>query len=121
MSATNTFTMEPDGTYSGVHIDTKTPRFLEGETTEQYLKRIRLSQEPRMDVAKERCNNLNVSLDLSGLGLETLPPIPPIVTELNVARNKLTALPLDLPPMLRLLNCCDNDITELPESLPNTL
>jgi hypothetical protein len=59
-------------------------------------------------------------LDLGGLGLETLPPLPDDLIELNVCRNSLTALAATLPPTLSVLNCSQNLLTELPP-LPASL
>jgi len=50
-------------------------------------------------------------LDLSGLQLTSLPPIPPEVTELFCESNFLTSLAL--PAGLRVLNCNHNELTEL--------
>ena len=80
-------------------------------------------------------------LDLSGLGLKILPPLPDGLRMLNCegnlletldglprtlislecGNNRLTALPDTLPPYLYTLNCEDNKLTRLPEVLPDTI
>jgi len=85
------------------------------------------------------------TLDLSGLGLKTLPPLPDGVRILNCSNNlletlgedydslprtiimldcgnnRLTALPDPLPPYLYTLDCENNRLTRLPPVLPNTI
>uniref|UniRef100_A0A6C0HLY0 Uncharacterized protein n=1 Tax=viral metagenome TaxID=1070528 RepID=A0A6C0HLY0_9ZZZZ len=85
------------------------------------------------------------TLDLSGLGLKTLPPLPDGVRILNCSNNlletlgedydslpstiimldcgnnRLTALPDPLPPYLYTLDCEDNKLTRLPAVLPHTI
>ncbi len=75
-----------------------------------------------MEEAIKRVNDwinqqqLNRLLDLSDLGLTTLPPIPSNCENLWCYRNKLTYLP---PlPNCRILYCYDNLLTSLPD-LPN--
>ena len=53
-------------------------------------------------------------LDLSGLGLCELPPIPLSVRRLNVSRNILKRLPTRLPRLLETLLCAHNLLEELP-------
>ncbi len=62
------------------------------------------------------------TLDLSGLGLEILPPeIGALtrLTELNLARNRLTALPPEIGALTRLtkLNLSHNRLTALPPEI----
>jgi Leucine-rich repeat (LRR) protein len=59
-------------------------------------------------------------LDLSSLGLETLPPLPDTVALLLCGNNRLTELP-DLPSSLSELRCSDNQLTRLPAVLPSSL
>jgi hypothetical protein len=59
------------------------------------------------------------NLNLVGLGLTGLPPIPDTVRQLFLANNQLTALPA-LPPNLDHLDCSANQLTTLP-ALPPTL
>lgn len=61
----------------------------------------------------------NPYLKLSGLNLNSLPVLPPHITELNVSLNQLKALP-KLPDELEILNCSQNKLVSLP-SLPNEL
>ena len=85
------------------------------------------------------------TLDLSGLGLKTLPPIPDGVRTLNCennlletlgedydslpstlimlncGNNRLIGLPDPLPPYLYTLDCENNRLTRLPAVLPNTI
>jgi len=58
-------------------------------------------------------------LNLSGLELTELPPLPATVTYLSCYDNQLTSLP-DLPAALTELYCFNNKLTSLPV-LPNTL
>lgn len=58
-------------------------------------------------------------LNLSRLGLVTLPPLPPTVKILHCTSNRLKTLP-PLPEGLEELHCYFNSITELPH-LPTTL
>jgi Leucine-rich repeat (LRR) protein len=84
-------------------------------------------------------------LDLSGLGLKTMPPLPDGLRMLNCennlletlgedydalprtlislecGNNRLTALPDPLPPYLYTLDCESNKLTRLPEVLPDTI
>lgn len=61
------------------------------------------------------------TLDLSGLGLKTLPPIPDGVRTLNCENNLLESLGEDydaLPDTLIMLDCGNNRLTGLPDPLP---
>lgn len=60
-----------------------------------------------------------ISLDLSDLGLSSLPELPTSLQELIISGNKLTILPT-LPPSLLVLKAANNLLTTLPE-LPPTL
>ena len=76
-----------------------------------------------MDEAKRRINECirtgSTSLDLSRLGLTSLPELPDTLTHLDCSYNQLTILP-ELPDTLTILECIYNQLTELPE-LPDTL
>lgn len=61
------------------------------------------------------------ALDLSGLGLTSLPDLPDSVQILNVYDNRLSSLPENLPSSLRILSASNNLLTSLPESLPARL
>lgn len=53
------------------------------------------------------------SLDLSGLGLTSLPDnLPQHITELNASDNKLTLLPENLPPDLRVIELNNNPLPD---------
>lgn len=58
-------------------------------------------------------------LDLSGLGLTSLPPLPGGVTELRAGNNRLRQLP-PLPAGLKHLQVTHNRLAELPERLPDS-
>lgn len=60
-----------------------------------------------------------VSLTCNGLGLDSLPPLPPLLTTLNCASNDLRLLPT-LPIHLQTLYCADNELEALP-TLPSGL
>jgi hypothetical protein len=61
-------------------------------------------------------------LDLSFLGLTSLPPcIPPHISELDVSSNKLRVLPDTLPPFLNDLEASNNKLQELSGGLPKSL
>lgn len=64
-------------------------------------------------------NNVEEQLNLGGLNLKTLPPLPNNVKILNISFNQLRTLPR-LPDSLKLLFCTHNKLTSLP-SLPNSL
>jgi hypothetical protein len=73
-----------------------------------------------MEIALERIRNcVNGKLDLSGLGLTLLPPIPEGIIELNCSSNQLTFLQ-DLPSTLERLYCSNNKLSRLP-ALPPSL
>ena len=74
-----------------------------------------------MQEALQRIRNMGPGgiLDLSDLGLEALPNLPPGVKVLRCSDNRLTQLPR-LPSGLRSLECSHNRLTQLPE-LPSTL
>ncbi len=59
----------------------------------------------------------NQELNLSGLGLTSLPPLPADLKKLNAANNLLSSLPEQLPPLLEL-NVRGNQLRRLPEELP---
>jgi Leucine-rich repeat (LRR) protein len=58
------------------------------------------------------------AIDLSDLGLSTLPPLPAGLIALDVSQNALTALPEHLPRDLQQLDASQNALTALPEHLP---
>jgi len=108
---------------------------------EGYLQALQRIVEWEEEYEEDPENEIDV-LDLSGLGLKILPPLPDEVRILNCddnlietlpdplprsliyldcARNKLTRLPDTLPTYLRALNCSDNALTELPVALPSLL
>lgn len=57
-------------------------------------------------------------LDLHGLALTSLPPLPDWITELDVGGNSLSALPDNLPATLKNLTAGLNELTSLPDRLP---
>jgi Leucine-rich repeat (LRR) protein len=61
------------------------------------------------------------TLDLSGLGLKTLPPLPDELRTLDCEDNLLQALPEPLPRSLLFLECSRNKLTCLPDPLPKHL
>lgn len=85
------------------------------------------------------------ALDLSGLGLKTVPPLPiglrilncennlleslgedydalpDTLISLDCGNNRLTGLPDPLPPYLFTLDCENNRLTRLPAVLPDTI
>jgi Leucine-rich repeat (LRR) protein len=61
------------------------------------------------------------AIDLSDLGLSTLPPLPAGLIALDVSQNALTALPEHLPRDLQQLDVSQNALTALPEHLPRDL
>lgn len=58
-------------------------------------------------------------INVSNMGLTSLPTLPSTLTKLNCSGNQLTSLPV-LPSTLTQLDCSFNEITSLPE-LPSTL
>lgn len=79
-----------------------------------------------MDEAKRRidawkaANDPTKPLQLTGLGLISLPSLPDNLQILMCANNQLTRLPPELPNELLNLQCGNNRLTQLPE-LPDTL
>jgi len=61
----------------------------------------------------------NGYLDLTGLNITSLPPLPPTVTHIEFSSTSNTSLP-ELPPTLRRLDVINMQITSLP-ALPPTL
>lgn len=57
------------------------------------------------------------ALDLAGLSLTCLPPLPEQLKKLNAANNKLVYLPENLPRLVAL-DVSDNALTRLPQALP---
>ena len=57
-------------------------------------------------------------LDLSNLGLKTLPPLPAGLRVLNCSNNLLETLDGLLPRTLIMLDCGNNRLTGLPDPLP---
>ena len=74
-----------------------------------------------MEIALERIANWKEGtiLDLSNLGLTSLPTLPSTLTKLYCHNNQLTSLPT-LPSTLTHLHCSFNQLTSLP-TLPTTL
>lgn len=70
-----------------------------------------------MEEAKRRIAESPRMLDLRGLGLTELPPLPEEVRVLDVAENKLTRLPA-LPATLEILYCEQNLLEQLPPLPP---
>jgi Leucine-rich repeat (LRR) protein len=83
--------------------------------------------------------DVEAMLDLQGLGLDALPPLPLTLRHLNASNNKITTLPKlgkyfltlscsnnalvdlpNLPSSLRVLICNNNNLQQLPP-LPRTL
>ena len=64
-------------------------------------------------------NIQNNELDVGGLNITSLPPLPPTLTHLDVSGTQLTSLPA-LPPTLNSLHAYETNITSLPP-LPPTL
>jgi len=58
-------------------------------------------------------------LDISNMGLTTMPTLPPGLIFLNCSNNRLTSLGT-LPPTLTELDCSNNQLVTLP-TLPSTL
>ena len=63
----------------------------------------------------------NRSLNLSRLGLTSLPEMPDQLQELDVSGNQLTSLPENLPAQLQKLKVSRNRLTSLPKNLPDQL
>lgn len=61
------------------------------------------------------------ALDLSGLGLTTVPPLPPDLEKLDLGDNQLSRLPDHLPKALRSLGVARNQLDALPANLPAQL
>lgn len=67
-------------------------------------------------------NRPDAPLDLSGLGLTSLPnKWPDSLQRLRVEYNELTNLPESLPTSLQDLDASNNQLTSLPENLPTSL
>ena len=63
--------------------------------------------------------NVNAVLDISGLNLRTLPPLPDNLKKLKAGKNALTSIPENhLPVTLEEIDLACNQLTSLPESLP---
>lgn len=83
------------------------------EHRSQALTRILQWQDPRFQIN---------TLDLSGLGLTSLPDyLPDAVKILSISCNKLTALPETLPSSIDWLFASDNHLSHLPVRLPQNL
>ncbi|EGF7344040.1 E3 ubiquitin--protein ligase [Escherichia coli] len=80
-------------------------------------------QEEQRDIAFQRLvsclQNQETNLDLSELGLTTLPEIPPGIKSINISKNNLSLIP-PLPTSLTQLNVSYNKLIELP-ALPQGL
>lgn len=65
--------------------------------------------------------NANAVLDISGLNLRTLPPLPDNLKKLKAGKNALTSIPENhLPVTLEAIDIHGNQLTSLPESLPTS-
>jgi len=63
--------------------------------------------------------NKTAILNLSELGLQSLPPLPQGLEKLMAHHNRLSAIPENqLPPGLKAIDIHSNQITALPEALP---
>jgi Leucine-rich repeat (LRR) protein len=75
----------------------------------------RIDCQPTMEIALQRIQErVNGILNLSGLNLTELPPLPEGITVLRCDSNQLTSLPT-LPSTLEVLHCHQNHLTSLPE------
>src|ERR1700733_6782355 len=70
---------------------------------------------------EKRIKNRNELLDLSYLGLESLPELPKFIKILKCTNNNLTKLPDKMPDSLQKIYCYNNQITKLPDKMPNSL
>ena len=61
------------------------------------------------------------TLDLSGLAISTLPPLPADLKALNASFTKLKALPENLPTYLQYLKAGHTSLSALPQHLPKYL
>jgi hypothetical protein len=75
---------------------------------------------PNTATALQRIAQGLPTLNLVGLGLTGLPPLPNTVRELFIGNNQLTVLPT-LPPNLGYLDFTGNQVTALPALPPNLL
>ena len=82
-----------------------------------YLQALHRIMDWEEDVEEDPLNNVE-TLNLSRLGLKTLPPLPKELLYLNCEDNMLETLPDPLPPGLLSLDCKNNQLTHLPETLP---
>ena len=73
-----------------------------------------MSLQEKVDASK-----ITGTLDISNMGLSSLPELPTTLTTLDCSRNALTYLP-PLPLSLTRLYCSENKLTSLP-TLPQTL
>lgn len=64
--------------------------------------------------------DMRKKLDLTSLGLTSLPALPPGLAILNARNNRLTILPT-LPPGLTSLDACENGLTMLPTLPPGLI
>lgn len=111
---------------------------------EGYVQALRRIVEWEEQYAEDPANVIE-TLDLSGLGLKTVPPLPEglrwlkcennlletlgddydslprSLISLECGNNRLTGLPDPLPPYLYALDCENNRLTRLPEVLPDTI
>ena len=80
-----------------------------------------------MEIAIQRINewirigNINKLLDLTHLGLTSLPELPSDLKILECYENQLTSLPNNLPSNLQKLYCSFNKLKRLPNNLPTNL
>ena len=65
-------------------------------------------------------SNVDATLDLQGLEIETLPAMPLPLRHLNVSNNKIKVLP-KLGKYLLSLGCSNNCLVDLPNLPPNLL
>jgi Leucine-rich repeat (LRR) protein len=68
-----------------------------------------------------RDNNETIPLNLSNLGLTSLPEIPDGVRKLYIHRNKLTELPANLPNSLLEIVAEMNELVSIPDTLPDSI
>ncbi|MDB5758311.1 MAG: sboJ [Burkholderia sp.] len=72
----------------------------------------------RIEAYLQSPENVAWTLDFSGFGLKTVPPLPRDLKKLTVSNNQLSALPEHLPDGLQELDVSENQLSALPERLP---
>jgi hypothetical protein len=78
-----------------------------------------MSHGPDTPELMRRIQNADENLDVAGLNITSLPPLPNRITYLDCFNTRLTSLP-PLPDGLRVLICTNTPLTSLPP-LPDTL